>query len=159
MMALALQTDSTRTITYSLSGRNVVPSNLPGVKTDWHNLSHHGKDEKKISELKLIEEAEFEAFNGLLSKLKGIAEGDQSLLDRTAILFGSNLGNTSAHDWHNLPIVVAGGGYRHGAHLAHDKKDNTSFANLLVSFAQHMGLEIDRFGSSTAAGITGLERS
>lgn len=159
MMVLALQTDSTRTITYALSGMNAVPSNLPGVKTDWHNLSHHGKDEEKISELKIIEEAEFDAFNDFLAKLKNVKEGGVSLLDRTAVLFGSNLGNASAHDWHNLPIVVAGGGFRHGSYLAHDAKDNTPFANLFVSFAQHMGLEIDQFGTSTAEGIAGLERA
>ena len=159
MMVLALQTDSTRTITYALSGMNAVPSNIPGVNTDWHNLSHHGKDENKIEELKRIEEAEFEAFNEFLARLKSVKEGSQTLLDRTAVLYGSNLGNASSHSWKNLPIVVAGGGYQHGSYLAHDEKNNTAFANLFVSFAQHMGLEIDQFGTSTATGISGLEKA
>lgn len=159
MMRLALQTDSTRVITLSLGGMNAVPSNIPGVKTDWHNLSHHGKDEEKIAELRLIEEAEFEAFSGFLSELKSVGESGTTLLNQTAVLFGSNLGNASAHDWHNLPIILAGGGYRHGHYVAHDAKDNTPFANLFVPLARRMGLEIDRFGSSTNDTLRGLETS
>ena len=155
MIVLALQTDSTRTITFELGGLNSVP-NIQGVSSDWHGLSHHGKDPKKIDELRLIEEAEFGVFNEFLTKLRAVDEASETLLDRTAVLLASNLGNASAHDWHNLPIVVAGGGYRHGQYVAHDAKDNTPLANLFVSFAQHMGLEIDTFGSSTAAGIRGL---
>lgn len=156
MMRLALQTDSTRVITLSLGGTNSVPSNIQGVKTDWHNLSHHGKDEEKIAELRLIEEAEFDAFSQFLSQLTDVNEEEKTLLDLTSVLFGSNLGNASAHDWHNLPIIVAGGGYRHGNYVAHDSKDNTPLSNLFVSLAQRMGLEIDQFGSSSAVGIRGL---
>lgn len=156
MMVLALQTDSTRTITFQLSGLNAVPV-IPGVKTDWHNLSHHGKDPAKIDELKLIEEAEFAAFNEFLTKLKAIEENGKSLLDHTAVLFGSNLGNASSHDWHNVPVLLAGGGYKHGSHVAHDTQNNTPLANLFVSLAQRMGIETDRFGSSTAESVTGLE--
>lgn len=157
MIVLALQTDSTRTVTLRLSGLNAPPSNIPGVDTDWHNLSHHGKDEEKIDELKLIEEAEFSAFNDFLTKLKGVKEEGRSLLDQTSVLFGSNLGNASSHDWHNLPIVLAGGGYKHGSYVAHNPEDNTPLANLFVSLAQRMGVETESFGSSTQVGVAGLE--
>ncbi len=156
LIALALQTDSTRTITLSLGGLNSVP-NVPGVKSDWHGLSHHGKDVAKIEELKLIEEAEFAAFNEFLSKLRAVEESDRSLLDSTCVLFGSNLGNASAHDWHNLPIIVAGGGFQHGNYVAHDSRNNTPLANLFLSFAHLMGVELENFGSSTAVGVRGLE--
>tara|TARA_R110002049_G_scaffold2750_2_gene21446 strand:- start:225974 stop:227275 length:1302 start_codon:yes stop_codon:yes gene_type:complete len=156
LIVLALETDSTRTVTFSLGGLNAVPE-IPGVSSDWHNLSHHGKDPAKISELKVIEEAEFETFGEFLTKLKSSSDADANLLDQTAVLFGSNLGNASSHDWRNLPVILAGGGYRHGQHLRHDAKNNTPFANLFVSLAQRMGIEIDQFGSSTAAGIHGLE--
>ncbi|QDT09940.1 DUF1552 domain-containing protein [Planctomycetes bacterium K23_9] len=155
MIALAIQTDSTRTITYQLSGMNAVPV-VPGVKSDWHGLSHHGKDPEKIDELKKIESAEFTVFNEFLNKLKTIQENGSPLLDHTAILFGSNLGNASAHDWHNLPLIVAGGGFKHGSYVAHDAKANTPLANLLLAMAQRMGVDTDQFGSSTAAGIRGL---
>lgn len=157
MIVLAIQTDSTRTFTFDLGGMNAVPSNIEGVRTDWHNLSHHGKDEKKIDELKLIEQAEFKVFGQFLSKLKQLKEGDRNLLDSTSVLFGSNLGNASSHSWRNLPILVAGGNFKHGSYLAFDEKNNTHFANLFVSMAQRMGVEIDRFGSSDASGIKGLE--
>lgn len=156
MIGLALQTDSTRTVTFQLSGMNAVPV-IPGVSNDWHNLSHHGKDPAKIDELKIIEEAEFVAFNEFLTKLRGIEENGRSLLDHTAVLFGSNLGNASSHDWHNVPVIVAGGGFQHGSHLAHDTKNNEPLCNLFVTLAQRMGLEVDRFGSSSKAGIAGFD--
>jgi len=157
LIVLALQSDSSRTVTFRLGSLNSVPSNIPGVKSDWHNLSHHGKDPAKIDELKLVEEAEFAAFGEFLGKLKGIDENGKSLLEHTAVLFGSNLGNASSHDWHNLPVIVAGGGFKHGAHLAYDEKNNTPLSNLFVPLAQRMGVETDAFGSSTSAGVTGFE--
>ena len=105
----------------------------------------------------LIEGAEFAEFNRFLGQLKAIEESGRSLLDNTAVLFGSNLGNASAHDWHNLPIILAGGGYRHGEYVAHDEQNNTPLANLFVALARRMGLEIDCFGSSTSQSIRGLE--
>jgi len=156
MIVLALQNDSTRTVTFRLGGLNAVPT-IPGVRTDWHNLSHHGKDPKKIDELKIIEETQFQVLSEFLGKLKSIEENGKSLLDRTAVLYGSNLGNASSHSWRNLPIIVAGGGYKHGSYVAHDADNNTPLANLFVSMAQRMGVQTETFGSSTAAGVRGLE--
>lgn len=158
MIVLALSSDSTRTVTFQLAGMNAVPK-IPGVRTDWHNLSHHGKDPAKIDELKIIENAEFDVFAEFLGKLKAIEENGKSLLDHTAVLFGSNLGNASSHDWRNLPVILAGGGFKHQGYLAHDEKDNTPFANLFVPLAQRMGIAIDSFGSSTSAGVNGLEET
>jgi len=156
MIVLALQTDSTRTITFQLAGMNAVPT-IPGVRSDWHNLSHHGKDPAKIDELTIIEEAEFDVLAGFLGKLKSVNENGRSLLDHTTVLYGSNLGNASSHDWRNLPIILAGGGFKHQGYVAHNEQDNTPLANLFVPIAQRMGLEVDAFGSSTAAGVTGLD--
>ena len=156
LIALALQTDSTRTITYAIGGLNSPPS-IDGVATDWHQLSHHGRDEEKIAELKLIEMAEFKAFNRFLARLKSQREGSATLLDNTMVLFGSNLGNASSHNWRNLPIILAGGGFRHGQHLGHDEQENTHFANLFVQLGQRMGLDLYSFGSSDKTGIDGLE--
>jgi hypothetical protein len=144
LIVLALQTDSTRTITLRLNGMNAVPE-IGGVKNDWHNLSHHGQDEAKIEELKVIEMAEFSAFAGFLTKLKA-----GSLLDSTSVIFGSNLGNASAHQTANLPLILAGGGFKHGRHIAIDK-DKHVFSNLFVSLAQRMGVQTEKFGFSTGA--------
>ncbi len=146
-IVLALQTDSTRTVTLRLSGMNAVPE-IAGVSQDWHNLSHHGQDPAKIEELKIIELAEFRAFADFLAKLKTAQENGVPLLDHTAVLFGSNLGNASAHDTKNLPLLLAGGGYRHGRHIAADPKKQV-LSNLFVSLAQRMDIETDRFGHST----------
>ncbi|MBL9126288.1 MAG: DUF1552 domain-containing protein, partial [Verrucomicrobiales bacterium] len=146
LIVLALRTDSTRIVTLRLSGMNAVPE-VPGVSQDWHNLSHHGQDPAKIEELKLIELAEFRAFAEFLGKLEAAEEGGVSLLDRTAVLFGSNLGNASAHDSRNLPLVLAGGGLRHGRHLAVDPSKHV-FSDLFVSLGRWMGVPVERFGPS-----------
>jgi hypothetical protein len=147
LIVLALQTDSTRTVTLRLSGMNAVPE-IAGVSHDWHQLSHHGLDPAKIEELKVIELAEFRAFADFLARLRSVQEGSTPLLHRTAVLFGSNLGNASAHDAKNLPIVLAGGGFKHGRHVAVDPQKQV-FSNLFVTLAQRMGVETERFGFST----------
>lgn len=147
LVVLALQTDSTRTVTLRLNGMNAVPE-IAGVKNDWHNLSHHGQDPAKIEELKVIEAAEFTAFADFLAKLKKTQDNGRPLLDTTSVLFGSNLGNASAHSTANLPVVLAGGGWKHGRHLAIEK-DKHVFSNLFVALAQRMGVEADKFGFST----------
>jgi hypothetical protein len=155
LMHLALQTDSTRLITFALNGLNAVPV-IPGVAQDWHNLSHHGQDQAKLDELRIIEVQQMQLFAELLAKLKNTPEADGTLLDRTIVLIGSNLGNASSHDNKNLPILVAGGGFRHGQHLAFDPQKNPPLCNLFVQFLQRLGADVNAFGSSTGT-ITGFE--
>lgn len=148
LMHLALQTDSTRLITFAMNGFNAVPA-IPGVTQDWHNLSHHGQDPAKLAELRVIELQQMKLFGELLTKLKGTQEEGGTLLDRTIVLFGSNLGNASSHDTKNLPILLAGGGFRHGQHLAFDPQKNPPLCNLFVQCLQRLGAEVGSFGSST----------
>jgi hypothetical protein len=138
-----------------VQGRGDVPP-VDGVTIDHHNLSHHGQDPEKIRQLELIEKAEFGAVAKLLKALKEKKEGGAPLLDNTMVLFGSNLGNANSHDSRNLPIVLAGGGFQHGQHLAFDAKSNVPLCNLFVQMLQRMGMETGAFGSSSAAGVTGL---
>ena len=98
------------------------------------------------------------AFAGLLKKLKTTAEAGASLLDNTMLLFGSNMGNASSHDTHNLPILLAGGGFRHGQHIAHRGDTNLPLSNLFVTMLQRFGMEQTSFGTSTGT-ISGLEIS
>ena len=156
IISLAFQTDSTRCATFNLGGMNAVPDNIAGVETDWHNLSHHGKDPAKIKELGLVEGAEFGVLNEFLNQIKAAKEGSGSILDRTTVVYGSNLGNASAHSWMNLALVVAGGGFKHGSHIAYDQKNNEVFANLFVQIANKMNINIDKFGSSTATSLKGF---
>lgn len=150
LVPLALQTDSTRSIAILVQGRGDVPP-VPGVTIDHHNLSHHGQDPEKIAQLKLIEIELMKSFGELLASLAAKSEGDGRLLDATMVLFGSNLGNANSHDTRNLPIVFAGGGFKHGQHIAYDAKNNTPLCNLFVTMLQGLGIETDRFGSSTGA--------
>ncbi len=154
LIFLAFQTDSTRLITFCGAGGNEVVS-LKGVDDGWHNLSHHGKDPGKIEKLAIIEKEEMRLFAEFMKRLDGIKEGNRSLLDQTAILLGSNLGNASSHDNRNLPVVAAGGRFRHGQHLAFSEEKAPPLCNLFVSYLQHLGVETDEFstGKSTMEGI------
>ena len=87
--------------------------------------------------------------------MEGIREGEKTLLEQTAILLGSNLGNASSHNNSNLPILAAGGAFQHGQHLAFDPQQAPPLANLFVSFLQHLNLEVDEFASGHST-LTGL---
>ena len=154
MIFLAIQTDSTRLITLQGPGGAELVD-LKGVDDGWHNLSHHGRDPGKIDMLSIIEKEEMRIFGDLLTKLNDVREGEHSLLDQTAILLGSNLGNASAHSNSNLPIIAAGGHYQHGQHLAFDPASPPPLCNLMVCYLQHLGLDVDRFSSGTST-LTGL---
>jgi hypothetical protein len=148
LIRLALQTDSTRVVTLSLSTFSVVP-HVPGVRNETHGLTHHGNEEGKIAELRKIEEAQLKVFDQLLTMLAETPQAGGSLLDHTHLIYGSCLGNANSHSTRNLPILLAGGRYRHGHHLEFDENKNTPLANLFVTILQRMGMETDRFASST----------
>ncbi|WP_283430921.1 DUF1552 domain-containing protein [Neorhodopirellula lusitana] len=152
---LALQTDSTRFITMHTSGNGGrVP--LEGVEQGYHQLSHHGRDEKKIAQLAIIEEAQMRSWGELVRRLHETQDGEGTLLDQTMLLLTSNLGNASAHDTKNMPVIVAGGGFQHGQHLAFDRKNNYPLPNLYTSMLQRLDLEVDTFASATGT-MRGLD--
>jgi hypothetical protein len=155
LAALAFQTDSTRIITLKIDVVAAVPP-IDGVQFDHHNLSHHGKDPEKVRQLQLIETQQMTALRDFLAKLRQVQEGAETLLDRTIVFYGSNLGNASSHDTRNLPILIAGGGFKHGQHLAFDQTNNTPLGKLYVTMLQRLGAEVDAFGSAKGR-LTGLE--
>jgi hypothetical protein len=104
----------------------------------------------------VLDEWHMKLLNELFSGLKAVNEGGETLLDRTMILYGSNLGDANAHSTTNLPTLFAGGGFRHGQHLAFDAAQNYPLPNLFVSMLQRMGLEEDKFASSTGT-MRGLD--
>lgn len=155
MIRLALSTDSTRFVSYHLGGSGgVVP--IQGVDEGYHSLSHHGRDEEKLAQLALIEAEIVRAFGDFLRGLDKTEEDGDTLLGRTSVLLTSNLGNASNHDNRNMPVLFAGGGFRHGQHLAFDQKKNYPLPNLYLSMLQKTGLEIDQFATSTGT-MTGLD--
>ncbi len=154
LIKLALQTDSTRVATLFIRGMDLKPP-IPGVTQDHHGLSHHGRNPAKIEELRLVERTEMSAYRDFLVSLREIKEGASTLLDQTQVLIGSNLGDASGHGTSNLPILLAGGGFKHGQHIAGDPKNNTPLCKLYVSMLQKFGLETDTFGSGSGT-INGL---
>jgi BMFP domain-containing protein YqiC len=157
LIHLALQTDSTRLVTLQLLGTSSVPP-IAGVNQGHHDLSHHGRDPAKIEQLKTLELAKMKTLHDFLTQLKQTQEAGESLLDRTIVFFSSNLGDASKHSVKNMPVVLAGGGFRHGQHLSFDEDNHPPLCNLFVSMLQRMGIESDKFGSSTGT-LTGLEYS
>ena len=155
---LAFETDSTRAITLMLDGVSTPVLELENaqIKDGYHNLSHHGKSEEKRSQLKTIDEWHMKLLAGLFRDLKAVREDEDTLLDRTMVLYGSNFGDANAHTCFNMPTIFAGGGFRHGQHLAFDTAKNYPLPNLFVSMLQRMGIEADRFASSTGT-MRGLE--
>lgn len=155
MVRLALQTDSTRFVSYHLgSGSGVVP--IDGVGEGYHSLSHHGLDDEKLDQLAIVEGGIISAYGDFLRDLASVTENGVSLLDQTSVFLTSNLGNASSHNNRNMPVVLAGGGFKHGQHLAFDQRNNYPLPNLFVSVLQRLGLEQDSFASSTGT-LTGLE--
>lgn len=155
VMFLALQTDSTRFITLHLVGEGgAVP--IDGVDEGYHTLSHHGLDEEKLKQLTLVESGLVRRWGDFLRNLKGAEEANGTMLDTTSVLMTSNLGNGSSHDNRNMPVLLAGGGFKHGQHLAFDKENNYPLPNLFLSVLHRHGIEADQFATSTGT-MTGLE--
>ncbi len=154
VIKLALQTDSTRFISLHIPGAGgVIP--IAGVDQGYHNLSHHGLDETKLEQLALVETALIRQWGEFLRDLHDSDDSGEKLLDHTSVLLTSNLGNASNHDNRNMPVLLAGGGFRHGQHLAFDRQHNYPLPNLFVSVLQEVGMEVDQFASSTGT-MTGL---
>ena len=155
LIRLAFLTDSTRLITLLIK-LDGFSGHIPGVSEESHNLSHHGNRPDKLAQLRNLELAQFQQLAKLFKGLQETNENAVPLLNNTMVLFGSNLGNGNSHDTRNLPILLAGGGFKHGQHLAFDRGQNYPLPNLFVSMLQRLGLETDRFASSTGT-MRGLE--
>lgn len=152
---LAFQTDLTRIITLYFMGTVKTPSK-PAERYSYHDLSHHGQDDSKIEKLALLERDIFTQLGGFLGRIATPDESGVRLLDSTITVLGAGMGNASSHDATNLPILVAGGGFQHGQHLAHDPVNPPPLCNLWVQIARQMGEEIERFGTSNNTQLPGF---
>ena len=155
LIALALQTDSTRIATFEIGGD--FEASAFNLKAGYHALSHHGQQHESIDALIKMERYQVEQFARFLAKLKSVSDGGGTLLDHTMVLFGSGMGNANSHTNTNLPVVLAGGGFRHGEHKAYPEKGlgRQPLCNLYVSLLQRFGVGVDKFGTSTGT-LTGL---
>jgi hypothetical protein len=155
VMALALQTDSSRFMTLHMGGGGG-RVDLEGVDEGYHNLSHHGRDDDKLRQLAILENAIIGVWADFVRKLKTANEVSAPILDQTMVMLTSNLGNASSHDNKNMPLLFAGGGFKHGQHLAFDQKNNYPLPNLFLSALHRVGLNEERFATSTST-MTGLD--
>ncbi len=156
LIALALQTDSTRIATLEIGGD--FEARQFGYSAGYHALSHHGQKQDSIDALIEIETYQVKQFTRFLGKLKSLEGSSGSLLDDTMVLFGSGMGNANSHTNKNLPVVLAGGGFRHRGHLAFDQNGHhrPPLTNLFVSMLQQFGVQTDRFSTSTGT-LRGLD--
>jgi hypothetical protein len=155
LMTLALQTDSTRVITLSLADLGANSGGFP-ITRGYHQLTHHGKVASYIKELSIIERFHTKQFGRFLNQLDAIREPNgKTLLDNTMTLLGSGMGNASSHSNKNLPLLLAGGGFKHGQHIRYEK-GSTSACHLFVSMLQRFGLGTDSFNLATGR-LNGLE--
>lgn len=122
------------------------------IKTDRQRIASAGR-----AKVRRLNRFEYEnTVRELIGDLKGTTEADATLLDQTMVLYGSNFGDANKHTTDNMPILLAGGGFRHGQHLAFDREANYPLPNLFVSMLQQMGIETDKFATSTGT-MRGLE--
>ena len=154
---IAMETDSTRLISIYIHQNDPKP-NIAGVDTGTHPLTHHGNQPEKLDQLKLIEEAQFKELATLLKGLSDSNAGSGSLLDQTSVIYGTSLGNGNSHANNNLPVLIAGGGFRHAQHLALGGNHDYPLPNLFVSVLQRLGIETDAFATSTGT-MRGLAMS
>jgi hypothetical protein len=144
VIKLALETDSTRLISLFID------------TTVIHNITHHGNRPEVLDELRAKEEGQFDALAAFLAALKESKEDGEPLLDRTMVLYGTCMGSANSHSNTNLPMLLAGGGFRHGQHLAFDANNNYPLANLHLSMLHRLGVETDSFSTSKGT-MRGLE--
>jgi hypothetical protein len=158
LVRLAFETDSTRCVTLMLDSVATPVVEITGatINDGYHNLSHHGKSEDKLAQLRIIDSWHMRMLADLLKGLQGVKEDGETLLDRTMILYGSNLGDANAHSTNNMPTLFAGGGFKHAGHLAFDRERNYPLPNLFLSMLHRMGIEDQQFASSTGT-MSGLE--
>ncbi len=153
LIYLALQTDVTRVISLAVGN---CTWGLPGTEESYHTLSHHGRKPEKLKQLSIIDIHLMTLFGRLIERVKATKDVDgSSMLDTTQFLFGSGLGS-GQHINYNLPVLLAGGNFKHGQHL--DNKQDEPLCNLYLQMLQQFDPTVKRFNKS-AGTITGLDNA
>ncbi len=152
---IAMETDSTRLISIYIHQNDAKP-NVDGVDTGTHPLTHHGNQPEKLDQLTKIESAQFGELAKLLGGLRESKTATGSLLGETSVIYGTSMGNANAHTNNKLPVLIAGGGFRHAQHLDLGGTYDYPLPNLFVSVLQRLGIETDKFATASGT-MRGLE--
>lgn len=159
MAILALQSDSTRIVTLMVDAFATPVFQLENKEksiTGYHSLSHHGMRANHLAQLQKADRRQMSLLQQTLNVLANVQDKEGRLLDSTMVLYGSNMGDANTHDNTNLPILLAGGNFKHGQHLAFNREKNQPLCNLYVNMLQNMGIETEDFGSSQGT-LSGLK--
>lgn len=159
MVQLALESDSTRIITLMVDTFMTPIFKIDGEHTStdgYHNLTHHSQAPEKVKQLEQADRQQLKILNTHLTNLADTKENGQRLLDQTMVLYGSSMGDANIHDNTNLPIILAGGGFKHGQHIAFKRDNNAPLSNLYLSMLHQLGIKTNSFGTSTST-LTGLD--
>ncbi|MBL8827838.1 MAG: DUF1552 domain-containing protein, partial [Planctomycetaceae bacterium] len=154
VIKLALETDSTRVVSLFVQPLGVL-TEIPQVSHETHSLTHHGNRPEMIAELQKIETAQFQTLRSFVEGLQSVNEAGSTLLDRTSVLYGTCMGNANGHTNKDWPLMLIGGGFKHGQHLTFAKDKNEPLGKLFVSLLQRLGIESDQFAGASGT-INGL---
>ncbi len=150
LLLLAIQSDSSRVFTAGFGMHNHVIE-IDGINTGYHGLTHHGNLPQKLKQLRIIDAFYIEQMARFMAKLKNTKTAGGDLLEETMVFFGSGLGDASRHSNRDLPIILAGGGFKHGKHVnaMQHTGTQTPLNNLFTTMLQKFGVKIDRFNNAT----------
>jgi hypothetical protein len=153
LIALAYQADMTRVVNFIMAAEGT-DRNYPqfGDTDGFHPTSHHANQRGRITALQKIQRYHMERFADFLKKLDATKEGDGSILDHSLFLYGSNMGNSNAHDNYPLPEVLIGGAngkHKGGKNLT--MPERTPLANIHLTILDKLGIPQKSFGNSTGA--------
>ena len=151
LLALAFRADITRVASYMMAAEtSQMTYGHVGVSDSFHLLSHHQNDPEKIEALVRIQRYHTQAFAGFVRTLAGLTDGDGSLLDRSLILYGSNMSDSHRHDHYPLPLAVVGGGCGALSGVGHVHcPDRTPLSNVLLTLLHRADVPVAALGDST----------
>jgi len=151
MIALAYQSNMTRIISFMLAAEvSQQAYNHIGVPDAFHPLSHHNNNADAINRLSKIQTWHSQTIADFMAKLAEMPDGENSILDNSIFLYGSNMSNSNSHNNFPLPSAVLGNGggvFKGNQHLKYE--DHTPIANLLLTILKGAGVPVDRHGDST----------
>jgi hypothetical protein len=159
VIALALQTDSTRVIAYMarMDGQDGTGAwRELGNPYNYHEMTHHGEDPDKLKWFTQADIWYMEEWAYFLNRLKSIREGDATLLDHTLVAYGSSGGSINAHHNHHLPTMLAGGARLGVKHQGHLLKEDVRLGNLWSTMFDRLGVPLpENFQGGEADGVIG----
>jgi len=153
LQVLAFQADITRVSTFMMARENITRSYPEiGLPEAHHSISHHGDNPAKMKDYAKLNNYHVDTLSYYLRKLDSVKDGDGTLLDHTAVLYGGGMSDANVHNNYNVPVVVVGGktvGLKGDRHLRFPQ--GTPLANLMLGLITRYGANIDHFGDSTKA--------